>query len=474
MSAFRSRGKNRAIYLPKRSASSTARCVDITEQNVYVSHEESDGVTPQSCYSLLELVDSLEIDLEGKSEVIVKRALEKKFSTYNVDIDVDKSVRGMSALPVLATAALKRADVNVYTGDRAKLLLQVEVHSSPIRETVCKAIYGAADLLRLLRYTNESFQRVTVLVFPKMCEETCVGKITLGFEDSLHFDYRIKWLTNVGTVWEEIQTVLEENICVMPELPHIDAVHSKYLTILSPQELKCFGVDARQVISPFHVLVESKGKIFKVVTDKDEQILLDGLLLEKLANAINPPRHFIIPAKTKTHLFCYDKVPFGPLREDQAHKCLKTLSEKIAAALEELHGFGFAHGDVRLPNVCFNINYDAVLIDMERSGRIGDRAYSTKLFGLCDTSCMYRRSEKFVGRFTEDLLDNVQLGWLLVWVLNPTEDYHEREWKEQPLYITKDVFLSKLVCEGVYSREALTYSLVQDEENTIFSSLFEA
>ena len=86
---------------------------------------------------------------------------------------------------------------------------------------------------------------------------------------------------------------------------------------------------------------------------------------------------------------------------------------------------------------------------------------------------MYRSSEKLVGRFTEDMLDNVQLGWLLVWVLNPTEDYHEREWKEQSLHITNDVFLSKLVCEGVYSREALKSSVVQDDEFTIFSSLFE-
>ena len=58
------------------------------------------GVRQISCYSLLALVDSLEIDLEGKSEVLVKRALEKKFSTYKVDLDVDKSVRGMRALPV--------------------------------------------------------------------------------------------------------------------------------------------------------------------------------------------------------------------------------------------------------------------------------------------------------------------------------------------------------------------------------------
>ena len=180
-------------------------------------------------YSLLALVHSLEIGVvEERNEIIVKQALEKKFSTYNLDIDVDKSVQGMSALPVLETASLKRADVNVYDINRTKLVLQIEVHSSPIRDTVCKAIYGAADLLRLLRYTDENIESITVLVFPKMEECACVGKITVHF-DSLHFKFNVKWLTHVSTVWDEIQCVLDENIRLMPALPQPDAVHSKYI-----------------------------------------------------------------------------------------------------------------------------------------------------------------------------------------------------------------------------------------------------
>ena len=53
----------------------------------------------------------------------MKRALEKTFSTYRFQIDVNKAVPGMSALPVLETASLKRADVNVYT--EKKLALQM-------------------------------------------------------------------------------------------------------------------------------------------------------------------------------------------------------------------------------------------------------------------------------------------------------------------------------------------------------------
>ena len=144
-----------------------SKCVDISQEMAYRQHHESDPLSLKQHYSLLALVDSLEIDVEGKNELIVKRALEKKFSTYNVEIDVDRCVPGVSALPVLETASVKRADVNVYDSNRTKLVLQIEVHSSPMRDTVCKAIYGAVDTLHLLRYTDENFKSVTVLVFPK-------------------------------------------------------------------------------------------------------------------------------------------------------------------------------------------------------------------------------------------------------------------------------------------------------------------
>ena len=174
-----------------------------------------------------------------------------------------------------------------------------------------------------------------------------------------------------------------------------------------------------------------------------------------------------------THIedvFSYDKVPYGPLREEQARKYLKTLSEKICAALEELHRFGYAHCDIRLPNVCFNSNYDAVLIDMERCTCAEVRSPLT--MELHTISCMYRKPKNMLESFTSQRMDYVQLGWLLVWVLNCTEEYHEREWEQQPINIVNDVFLSQLVCQGVYSKEALKSSLVHDE-NASFSSLFQ-
>ena len=407
----------------------------------------------------------------------MERALQKKFPAYKLKISVNTAVPGMSALPVLETAPVKRSDVNVYVeldGPKKpkKLALQIEVHSSPIRNTVSKAIYGAADILRLLRYTDEAFNSVTVFVFPKKEEPTCVGKITVSYE-TLRFMYKIEWLPDVTTVWDEIGKVLDDNIDNLPVLPDVGDVHKDYLIILSPRQLEEFEGGAKQVISQHHVMVESNGKIFKVVNEVEirKLLLLRELLLLERSSA-RQFCHFIVPVIQKPNIIHYDKVPFGPLEEDQACKYLRTLSQKICAALEELHGFGYAHGDVRLPNVCFNSHYDAVLIDMDRCTRIEENEQAALCGQLGDKSCMYQIPETIDGVLNEKRLDNIQLGWLLVWMLNYEEDYHKRKWEEQPQDIQSDRFLSELVCQGVYRREALESSLVKDSETRSFSSLF--
>ena len=197
-------------------------------------------------------------------------------------------------------------------------------------------------------------------------------------------------------------------------------------------------------------MVECDGKIYKIITDVTENLQLQKLRHQvysfQHASKRTPPCHFVVPIETCTRtVFSYKKVPYGPLNRVQAHKSLKTLSAKICAALEELHGFGSAHGDVRLPNVCFNSSYEAVLLDMERGTDNLETEESPLCIKLGDTSCMYRKPKTIKGILTGKRLDYMQLGWLLVWVLNCTGDYHEREWEKQPHNIVKDVFLTRLV-----------------------------
>ena len=38
----------------------------------------------------------------------------------------------------------------------------------------------------------------------------------------------------------------------------------------------------------------------------------------------------------------------------EAFRCWPDLTKQVVVALKELHGIGLAHLDVRLPNICFN------------------------------------------------------------------------------------------------------------------------
>ena len=78
----------------------------------------------------------------------------------------------------------------------------------------------------------------------------------------------------------------------------------------------------------------------------------------------------------------------------------------INRALIELHECGLAHNDVRQPNVCFDDEYEPVLIDLDRCSKSG------KISSTYGASCMYPFAD------TGHKFDYMQLGWLVAWVLD--------------------------------------------------------
>ena len=188
-----------------------------------------------------------------------------------------------------------------------------------------------------------------------------------------------------------------------------------------------------------------------VMRDRETRDNLHGLK-ETVDQAEKPPKHFVVARpcpSTASKVYMYPIVPHSPLEVKDAFKVLRTLSEKIKAALDELHGHGFTHNDVRLPNICFNDQLDAVLIDLDRAceGR-------TSLVTIID-SCMYDRPR---GAGPDFCLDFMQLGWLLAWVLHPQGNYHQRTWEDLPQSIRNDRFISDLINCGQYSQTKLLES----------------
>ena len=139
-------------------------------------------------------------------------------------------------------------------------------------------------------------------------------------------------------------------------------------------------------------------------------------------------------------------------------------------ALDEFHSYGYSHNDVRLPNIAFSENYEAVLMNLDRCHPCDD---IHPYFGEEVDSCMYNwleNHELFNGKQT----DFFQLGWLVVWVLDMDHDqsYHDRNWDNQREDIKSDPFISSLIVKGKFDSINLYKSaLIHDKVNleTLFS-----
>ena len=89
----------------------------------------------------------------------------------------NREVQLTSKLPPLVTSTHERADVLVYNKEDTKVVLLVEVNSSPMLYTERKAVLGAADMLRLLRHTDKKLfciyqLRVSQEGVPTMCHKS--------------------------------------------------------------------------------------------------------------------------------------------------------------------------------------------------------------------------------------------------------------------------------------------------------------
>ena len=415
-------------------------------------------------------------NLKGTNEELAARVIE---TLGNQDIVVvhNKEVPGARDLFPTEYSSICRSDVTVYNANKAKVLLQIEVQSSPMREAVFKAIYGAANLLRLFRNSSTNCKEFIVFAIPKYQEKKCAVKIRVVWKD-FHFSCTLEILLTVKDALREMKSAISTNEANVPDLPECTSINPHMLIHLSSDDLKNFGEQARQIESPFHMIIDDGTYIYKFLHKGTERENVLALRIKVLVSrSRTTPKYFVVPEqvfgdmKYHDYLFRYNKVCYGPLKRDQAKQHLRSLVVKTNCALTELHNIGIAHSDVHLPNICFDTTYNAVLIDLDRCVRIWKGIPTAA--AAYNKGCMYKRP-KFVA--TEDFnaqhMDYVQLGWIVAWVLSEEEKYHYREWEKQSDEIRDDSFISTLITEGRYDESKLEHSsLVVNTSKEHFSTL---
>ena len=312
----------------------------------------------------------------------------------------------------------------------------VEVDSSPYEGTIKKCLTCVVELLRVYRSYNTSITQSVGYAFPKLDTNQCVVKVLVTWTN-LTFRYALTLLETPEDVGEDLKRLTS------PSIPHADDMQEcSFVIRLSSSDLQLFGDGAKQEPSQSSILVHNTDNYYyKYPIDIEEQRTLLHIYIQTTQLDV-ADRHRISfnPVQKGTLFFMkYEKVTHCPLTVDEASKCLKALVQQLHEAIQAFHDEGWAHADIRLPNVCFDASYRPILIDLDRSVQKHQRVAAK--YG---NSCMYTKK---VGK----LADYVQLAWLAMYVVRPDIlSYHERNFCNLDEKFRQDIFFKTLVEQGMW------------------------
>ena len=389
-------------------------------------------------------------------------------------------VAAFKKLQPMICSERQRPDTAVYYGNEVGFTS--ETCSSPMLWTERKATLGAADLLRLQRWKGYTdINSITTFAFPNMQESSCLTEITVTWK-SFRFYTKLTRHSNMVEGLKRLEAVLAAQCSSIFNHPRPYADHfpgpcnamvrlsrAEMVELLMEEsggleESGAVTNDPVQMMFSTHVLMVCNNTVYKVVYNANEVISLltvhslyankehDRLI--KLQPNIEKKMKFGID------VFQYPKVKYAPLKVEDARQYLGYLVTEIRECIVQLHSIGLSHNDVRLENICFNGEYKAVFIDMDRC------CYLSNVHPLfqCSSrfnSCMYSVSNS--SNFKSGKTDYYQLGWLVAWVLDTSsENYHQRTWDTQDAAIKNNRFISELICTGSYKCEILPESWLRN------------
>jgi len=268
-------------------------------------------------------------------------------------------------------------------------VLLVEVHSGHYKPTLAKLCIIMIDQLRLLRNYVASLSECVGFVFPKLSKEYYVTKVTLTWTKDFGFKFECYALekTEVGSsVNDAVRDMRSRLTQVDPSCTNVE-----FFIPLSQDNLALFPGTAKQVPSKSSIIVSTEEFYFKHVLNSEQKLSL--VEIEKRSSLLNSEVSSILAyddriefGRNRINFFCFKTLPFQLLSTHEAKDCLIEFVDGVYKALTVLHtSFCFAHLDIRLDNICFNHQFQPVLIDLDRAqesmakGRLLRELYSNSV-----------------------------------------------------------------------------------------------
>ena len=293
-----------------------------------------------------------------------------------------------------------KADVGVMVDsrDRKTNLVNIEVNSSPMKETVMKTVYDLIELVRVVKAHEVSNEEVALIGFalPKLSAVGIAVEIEVQYnQSSMAFDVSCKPM-KCSEFCRKLKNAVIKNYEVFKKCQK-STCKKEYLLALSQQEMECFGENPKQCKATSGVLFEAKDRIGEIFCFKKVKWKSDESNLLRIINNKVTLRHIINyeQCDATNQVFRYKKVKYDPLSYQDAEKCLYELLQKLLIICELLSNKGIIHNDVRVPNICFDEQYEPILIDF-------DNANFLKVVS----------PQADLGVFVDDLIEHSKKAWI--------------------------------------------------------------
>ena len=320
----------------------------------------------------------------------------------------------------------------------------IEVHSSPYVNTLLQTAADVIDQLRLLRCFNANITECVGFTFPKYAggndiqNKSCVTKVCVSFEN-YQFNIQLFPLA-IEEVKEEIEATLKKAMEFCAKRPFFAFIR------LSDADIEIAGTILKdkvfQVESRFSILLANKtnNTYYKHVTSMSESRRVERMNAE--LSKVDVKHVTLYSDRLWIHHSLFYRYPaqLPPLPKDEVAQCLFDYMTMTAIALTELHDNGFAHLDVRIPNICFAKDYDGKymvkLIDLDRCKNV------TATTGSSYEGEMYRAPRGW----TCDQLDWKQLGLLAAEIILEGISHEHIVCSS---LAKEDTFFNKLLLQGM-------------------------
>ena len=212
--------------------------------------------------------------------------------------------------------------------------------------------------LRLLRHINIDISKCTGFVFPRQKEHSLVTEIVVQWKRR-PFCFNVELIVHKK---EDVKTVASE---MLSKVQNQTLHRIEYFMPLSPTDLGYFGHGYEQVPSRSSILVCNEEYYCKLMWDTKS-----GAQIMRILAAVDMPGVLVpvmLPQFLGTLIIAFNRLPYSPLTVNEAKQCSIHFVRQVHLAVKSLHdNLGFAHLDVHLENVCFNGQFDPMLIDLDR------------------------------------------------------------------------------------------------------------